>query len=106
MKNLTSLTRDLLIKNTQALITEEKRIELELIDHLREIDRRMLHLEMGYPSLFEFAVRFLGLTEASAYRRIAAMKLVRDIPEVKVGLQSGALTLSNVAAAQTFFRAE
>ena len=106
MNTLTSLTREALIKNTQALVAEEKRLELELLDHLREVDRRLLHLEMGYASLFEFAVKFLDLSEASAYRRIAAMKLVREIPEIKTALVSGSLTLTNVAAAHTFFRSE
>lgn len=106
MKTLSQLSRDALIADTRLLVSEEKRLELELLDHLREIERRMLHLEMGYPSLYEFAVRHLGLSEASAYRRIAAMRVVREIPEVKSALVSGRLSLTNVAAVQTLFRAE
>lgn len=103
---LSSLDRDALITHTKSLVAAEKRLELEILDTLREIDRRLLHNEMGYGSLYEFATQFLGLSEASAFRRIAAMRMVREIPEVKVGLESGLLSLTNVAAAQTFFRAE
>ena len=65
----------------------------------------MIHLEMGFASLFDFTVKHLGLSEASAYRRIATMRLVREIPRSKTAW-TGALTLTNVAAAHTFFRAE
>lgn len=106
MKNLAALNREALIQQTQTLVADEKRIDLELLDHLREIDRRMLHLEMGYGTLFDFAVQYLGLTEASAYRRLSAMRMIREMPEVKARLESGALSLSNLAAAETFFRAE
>ena len=45
MKNLSQLNRDALIKNTQCLVAEEKRIELELLDHLREIPQVKERLE-------------------------------------------------------------
>jgi hypothetical protein len=48
----------------------------------------------------------LKYSEASAQRRIDAMKLARDIPEVRSKVESGELSLSVVSQAQTFFRKE
>ena len=50
----------------------------------------MIHLEMGFASLFDFTVKHLGLSEASAYRRIATMRLVREIPAIKNSLDGRA----------------
>jgi hypothetical protein len=66
----------------------------------------MLFAELGYTSLFDFCVKHLGLSEGSAQRRIAAMRLVRDLPEAREALTSGELSLSNAAKLQSVFRAQ
>src|SRR5690349_18064623 len=85
------------------LVREERRITLALIETLREIESRMIFAELGYGSLFEFAVRHLGLSEGAAQRRIQAMRLVKSVPEAQVQLESGSLSLSNAAKVQGFF---
>jgi 5-methylcytosine-specific restriction endonuclease McrA len=104
MKTIQSLESSELIKRTQALVASERKTTMELIEHLREIDRRFLYLEWEYKSLFEFTTKHLGLSEGSAQRRIAAMRLIRDIPEAKKKLESGEITLSNASQVQTVFR--
>ncbi len=84
----------------------ERRLTLEVIELLGEVDRRKLHVTRGFGSLLEYCVRELKYSESSAYRRISAMRVVRDVPEVKLALQAGALNLNTVAQAQTFFKAE
>jgi 5-methylcytosine-specific restriction endonuclease McrA len=105
MQTLFSLSGAELIKRTQDLVVVERRATMDLIEHLREIERRMLFLEMGYSSLFEFVVKHLGLSEGSAQRRISAMRLIRDVPEARAKLDSGEITLSNASQIQTVFRA-
>jgi len=105
MNTLSLLSGSELLKRTQDLVTDERRTTMALIEHLREIERRMLFLETGHSSLFEFAVKHLGLSEGSAQRRISAMRLIRDIPEAKAKLESGEISLSNAAQIQTVFRA-
>jgi hypothetical protein len=102
MKNLTQAE---LLEKTKNLVAQERRITLELIEHLREVDRRLLHAELGYGSLFEFCTKELGLSEGSAQRRIQAMRLVRDVPEARESLESGRLSLSNAAKVQTVAQA-
>lgn len=94
MQNLKQLEKSELLKQTESLVARERQATLELIEHLREIERRLLFLELGYSSLFEFAVKHLGLSEGSAQRRISAMKL-----------ESGEITFSNASQVQTAFRA-
>ncbi len=94
-----------LLNKVRTLATEERRITLHLIEHLREIDARMLYAELGFESLFAFVVKHLGLSEGSAHRRIAAMRLLNDVPEVKEKLESGALTVTNAAKIQVALKA-
>jgi 5-methylcytosine-specific restriction endonuclease McrA len=105
MQTLSLLSGSELLKRTQDLVSDEGRATMDLIEHLREIERRMLFLETGHSSLFEFAVKHLGLSEGSAQRRISAMRLIRDIPEAKAKLESGEISLSNASQVQSVFRA-
>ena len=101
--NLNQINKSELLQATKNLVTVERKITLALIDHLREIERRFLFLEMGFGSLFEFCIKYLGLSEGSAHRRISAMRLSRDIPGVKEQLIAGSLSLSNAAKIQVAF---
>jgi hypothetical protein len=105
-KPLKQLSSPELLTRTKGLIAEERRITLLLIEHLEEIQARMLYAELGYGSLWEFATRELGLSEGAAQRRIQAMRLVRDVPEAKEALKLGELSLSNAAKVQSFRQAE
>ena len=80
--NLKMFENTQLIEKTKMLVQEEKRLTLEILHHLREIERRRLFAEMGFSSLFEFATKNLGYSPAAAYRRIEAMRLLTEIPEI------------------------
>ena len=49
-------------------------------------------------------MRVLGYSEQEAYRRILAMRLMRDVPEVLEKFASGSLSLTNAANAQALFQ--
>lgn len=82
----------------------ERRLTVEIIELLEEIDRRKLHLEMGYGSLMDYCVKELRYSESAAYRRISAMRLSRDVPQVKEALKEGAINLVTVSQVQSLFR--
>ena len=67
---------DLLTK-TRTLVTQERKLTALVLNHLQEVERRGLHLELGFPSLFEFCRRELGYSESEAHARISAMRLSR-----------------------------
>jgi hypothetical protein len=99
MKHLSSSE---LLSRAKSLVAEERRAQVALIEHLEEIQRRRLYAELGYTSLWDFATRYLGLSEGAAQRRIQAMRLVREVPEAKAAIETGALSLSNAAKVQSF----
>jgi hypothetical protein len=104
--NLQSVPDTELLQRTQHLAREEQRIGIEVIHHLAEINTRKLFASLGYSSLFDYCTRELGYAEASAYRRISAMKLLNSVPEYESKLKEGAITVSNLSQVQSFLKQE
>ena len=97
------LPDQVLLEQTRMLARHEQALQLSVLDHLREIEARRLYLRLGYSSLFDYTVRELHYTEASAWRRIKAMRLCRETSGVRAWLQDGSLNLSNAALLQNSF---
>lgn len=93
-----------LISKTKGLVAEERRLTARVLEHLEEIERRRLHFEMGFSSMFKFCLEELGYSESEAHYRISAMRLARDVPEVVAAVEAGRLSLTNLAQAQSYFR--
>lgn len=104
MQSPKSLSNEVLLRNTQALVAEERKLTTEILWHLHEIQIRKLYAEKGYASLFEYAVQALGYSEAAAGRRIAAMKLLVDVPEIEPALKEGSVNLSTLSTIQSFIQ--
>ena len=92
-----------LLRETRNLVRHERHLQGAIIDHLAEIGARGLYLERGFSSLFDYAVRELGYSDAAAARRIGAMRLCADQPDAREGLRDGSLTLSAAAELQWAF---
>ncbi|HEX4923155.1 MAG TPA: HNH endonuclease signature motif containing protein [Bdellovibrionales bacterium] len=104
--NLFELADETLLQKTDELVREERELLTAILHHLREINARRLYSKLKYKSLFEYAVRRLGYSEDQAYRRISAMKLLGELPRLEEQLSSGALSLTTLGLAQTYFRNE
>lgn len=102
--NLKVISDQDLLSRTQELVQTERDVLTKVLHHLREINRRRLYSDLGCQSLFEYAVRILKYSEGQAGRRIQAMKLLNEIPELEAKINSGALSLTNISQAQSFFR--
>ena len=76
----------------------------DLFELLMEVDRRGLHLERGYDSMFTFLERGLGYDPGSAHRRWMALCAIRKVPEVQEQLKRGGVTLSAVAMTENHLR--
>ena len=92
-----------LLRETRNLVRHERHLQGAVIDHLAEIEARGLYLERGFSSLFDYAVRELGFSDAAAARRIGAMRLCTDQADAREGLRDGSLTLSAAAELQWAF---
>lgn len=103
---LKKLTDEQLHSKLVDAVKEEKRLLTLILHLLREIDARKVFSDFKCSSLFEYATKILHYSEAEAYVRINAMKLMREIPEIENSLQTGELSLTNIAQAQTYFKKE
>ena len=104
--NLQDLNNDQLHLATVSAAERERVATVHLLWHLRENEKRMLFAIRGHKDLKTYCVKELKLSEGSSWRRIAAMKLLRELPEAVEKLKSGDLNLTQVCQAQTFFRQE
>ena len=100
---VSALTDDALLAQTRKFAHLEHHVEVTVIDHLHEIHARRLHLRRGFSSLFDYTVRELGYSDSAASRRISAMKLCEELPEVRDGLQDGSISLTTAAQLQNAF---
>ena len=103
---LFEISDEALDQKIATLVANERLLLTQVLHHLREAERRRLFSKYGFKSLFEYATQRFGYSEDQAYRRISAMRLLRDLPQVEEKIASGALSLSNIAQAQTYFRQE
>ena len=101
--SLSGIPDQVLLAHTRSLVLHEQALQLAVLDHLREIHARHLHLRLGFSSLFDYAVDELGYSEGAAWRRIKAMRLCSDTAGTRERLQDGSLTLSAAAQLQNTF---
>jgi len=87
-----------------SLVREERRLLADILIHLKEVERRKLYCDHKRTSLFDYAVKELGYSEDQAQRRIEAMRLLKDLPEITPAISDGRLTLTNIAQANRLFR--
>ena len=86
-----------LLRSIEDLGRKEREITLEILVHLIEVERRKLHLTLGYPSLFAYCTTRLGYSESGANRRIRSARCIRDFPDVYDLLRCQEVNLSTVA---------
>ena len=98
--NAKKLSDDILLLKTEKLVRLERRITVRLIEHLQEVDRRRLHLQRGVSSLYDYLIRGLGYSGGAAHRRIQAMEVCRDLPEVTHKIESGQINLTQAMQLQ------
>ena len=92
-----------LLEQTKRLAANQRCLEVHILDHLDEIDRRGLALRRGFSSLFDYAVRELRFSDAAAQRRIQAMRLCRRHGCVRASLQCGELSMTSAGQLETTF---
>ena len=94
---LTNLSDAQLLDSLKTVCGEGRVVLARLLAHLIEVEDRRLHLEAACPSIFQFCVRRLGMSEDEACRRIHAARLARRFPDLLARIERGELTLSTIA---------
>jgi hypothetical protein len=75
----------------------ERRLEVDFLLYLREVEKRDLHLEWGYSSLFTYLVKSLGYSEGGASRRVRVSRMIEEYPEIVEMLKGGSTNLTSLS---------
>ena len=78
------------------LASRSRRITVELLAHLAEVDRRRLYCGLGCGRLFTYCTEVLRLSEAAAWNRVKAVRAARRFPEVLEMLADGRINLTTI----------
>ncbi|BDG03095.1 HNH endonuclease [Anaeromyxobacter oryzae] len=78
------------------LLRREHHAMAAVLVALAGFDAKRLWLELGYPSLFTYLNRELGLSKSAAFYRKTAAELIQRFPELVEPLEDGKLCLSTV----------
>jgi hypothetical protein len=95
--DFSSIADDELLRNLSALLSQSRRIEVDLVAHIAEVDHRRLYLALACSSMFVYCVEVLHLSEPEAYLRIAVGRAARRFPAIGPMLGNGRLHLSGIA---------
>jgi 5-methylcytosine-specific restriction endonuclease McrA len=88
------LTNDELVVRVRHCVREDRRVSAQLLAHLGEIEARGLHRDLGYESMFEYAVRVLHMSDSEAGLRLHAARFARKFPASLEMLSRGELHLT------------
>lgn len=104
--NLQHLSDERLDQQTFESVKAETASTLRVLHHLREVDKRRLYSKLNYKSLVHYAEKRLGYPYDQAWRRIEAMRLLKEMPEIENKIADGTLNLTNIGYARAAFKAE
>jgi len=96
--DLVGVSDGLLTERLYELGGKEREVVVEQLIYLAEIERRNLHLELGFASMFELCQRYLGHTKSTAFRRSTAARLLARFPVLAEHLRDGRLCVTTLVA--------
>jgi hypothetical protein len=91
-----------LLRALRSLVAQDRATTASLLAHLTEVDARKLYLPAAYPSMFDYCVGELGLSEQSAFKRIRAARVARQFPALFTMIAEGRLHLSAVIVLSSY----
>jgi|GEM_PF-6473391 5-methylcytosine-specific restriction endonuclease McrA len=83
-----------MIHTLRGLCRREVESLCDFLEGLATIDQKGIHLELGFPNLFELCRIEFGLSEGCIYRRIQVARKLRHYPELLRALRSGDINLT------------
>jgi hypothetical protein len=104
MTTIHKLDNTTLLQELDQAVADERLKTQQVLEYLQEVERRQLFAKLGYESMFVFCTKHLKYSEGSAQRRLYAMQLMREIPEIKTSIKSGDATITNLAKLKSFIQ--
>src|SRR5579884_4170532 len=80
----------------QKLDRTERGSRVEVLLALVEFERRKLHLELGYDSLWAYCTKVLHYDEGETYLRTRSVHLLRQFPKLADALREGRLSMTTL----------
>lgn len=96
------LTNEELWRGLKDLAACERVLAADAVAYVAETQRRRLHEDHGWRSMFEYCVQSLRWSEATAYRRTHAAKAVLACPVILEMLYDGRLHIEGVVILYAF----
>jgi len=94
---LQGIDQEIILRRLDSLNDRERRLKVRILLYLREIDRRKIYLEEGYPSMFSFCTEHMRYSESTAVRRIKAERALGRSKRVIPMLLSGEMTVTGLS---------
>src|SRR5678815_3666281 len=93
---LKHLSDDVLLRDLNALVVQERTTTAAVLAHIAEVDERRLYAPEGYSSMKAYCVEELRFSEDAAYKRIQAARAAREFPAIFDDLADGRLHLAGL----------
>jgi hypothetical protein len=93
---LAHVSNDDLLRNVCRLVAQSNRVLSALLAHLAEVEERGLHRVRACASLYTYCIYELRMSEDTAFRRVAASRLVKRFPALLSAVERGELHLTGL----------
>ncbi len=103
---LEHLSDNEVLANLADVIGSRRKITVELVAYLGEVEARRLERWEACSSMYEFCCRRLRLSEGSAHRHLAAARIARSYPMVLDLLRDGRIHVTALSLLQKCLNAE
>ena len=94
--SLHAVTDDELLRRLGELVSQSRRVEADLVEHIGEVEERRLYAREASSSMFVYCTERLHLSEAEAFLRIRVARAARKHGVLLAMLRDGRLHLSGI----------
>ncbi len=97
LKSIATLSDDALLRGLSELVQQSRRVEVELVAHIGEVEARRLFAREATSSMYSYCTSVLHLSDHEAYLRIEVARASREHPVLLEMLADGRLHLSGIS---------
>jgi len=98
--NLKSLSDNQVLNGFGSAIKSERKSTHEVLSYIIEMESRRLYMP-SHTSLYNFMIEVHGYDRNAAWRRIAAARILMEVPVISEKVESGALSLTQLSQVRT-----
>jgi len=98
--NLKSLSDNQILTGFGSAIKSERKSTHEVLSYVIEMESRRLYMP-SHTSLYNFMIEVHGYDRNAAWRRIAAARVLKEVPVISDKVESGALSLTQLSQVRT-----